>query len=122
MFLSVLSGRNRRINVQMQPRGAGGGAGNIPNERTTRAPCARQRYPMSLKRGFIVGVGALLGGGGGFWLQNKFINQHRHEIDNYIEEESSDEEELVSVEELEDEVVEVPAVLVLLEEESPVLP
>ena len=44
---------------------------------------------MSLKRGFIVGVGALLGGGGGFWLQNKFINKHRHEIDNYIEEESS---------------------------------
>ena len=43
---------------------------------------------MSLKKGIAIGIGALLGGGGGFWLQEEYMARHRKSTNDHIEEEA----------------------------------
>ena len=43
---------------------------------------------MSTGRGIAVGIGALAGGGIGFWLQNKYIDKSKAENEEYIEREA----------------------------------
>ena len=44
---------------------------------------------MSLKQGLSLGVGAIVGGGIGFWIQKRYLDWRRAENERTIEEEAS---------------------------------
>ena len=43
---------------------------------------------MSLKKGFVLGIGALVGGGVGFYVQELYMRQYREKQDRFIDEEA----------------------------------
>ena len=47
------------------------------------------RNRMSLKQGLSLGVGAIVGGGIGFWIQQRYLDWRRAENERIIEEEAS---------------------------------